>query len=127
MDETRLNYSIMLSFFPEDIPVFHFWGTDDPLGPPTNMRYSQTYPHQHKKVYRISSLKDVSKVEISTERSQLIDFVIEGANHIDLLYGETAEKMIQPLIIRCIRQAWAGWKYETKVEGKKGQNGQEAA
>ncbi len=126
MDETRLNYSSMLPFFPDDIPVFHFWGTDDPLSPPSNMRYSQSYPHRYKKVYRISSLKDVSKVEISRERSQLIDFVIEGTNHLDLLYGETAEKMIQPLIIRCIRQAWSGWNYESREEGK-GQDGKEAA
>jgi len=126
MDETRLNYSSMLPFFPEDIPVFHFWGTDDPLGPPANMRYSRSYPHRYKKVYRISSLKDVSKVEISQERSQLIDFVIEGVNHLDLLYGQTAEKMIQPLIIRCIRQAWSDWKYERRAEIK-GKDDQEAA
>lgn len=115
MDETRLNYSDLLSFFPADIPVFHFYGTDDPLAPPSNLRYSQHYPHKLKKVYRIQRVKDLSQVDISTERSQLIDFVIEGTNHLDLLYGATAEKFIQPLVIRAIRQAWAGWTYPGKV------------
>ena len=123
MDETRLNYTGMLPFFPDDIPVFHFWGSDDPLGSPANMRYSGSYPHRHKKVYRITGLKDVSKVEISRERSQLIDFLIEGVNHLDLLYGEAAEKVVQPLIIRCIRQAWSDWKYAKHAE-EEGQGGQ---
>lgn len=128
MDETRLNYSEMLSFFPEDIPVFHFWGTDDPLGPPTNLRYSRHYPQKLKKVHHIRNVKDLSRVEISTERSQLTDFVFDGVNHLDLLYGSTAEKIIQPLIIRAVRQAWAGWKYSKQENrSEKDKNGKEAA
>ena len=111
MDETRLNYSKLLSFFPDDIPLFHFWGTEDPLCPPANARFSQAYPHRIKEVYHIRDAEDLARVEISTERSQAVDFVVEGANHLDLLYGKTAEELIHPLLIRAIRQAWAGWRY----------------
>ena len=67
-------------------------------------------------------------MEISTERSQLTDFVFDGVNHLDLLYGSTAEKIIQPLIIRAVRQAWAGWKYSKQENrSEKDKNGKEAA
>jgi len=128
MDETRLNYANLLSFFPDDIPVFHFFGTDDPLSPPTNLRYSQQYPHKLKKVYRIRGVKDLNRVEITSDRSQLVDFVIEGVNHLDLLYGERAEKLIHPLIIRAVRQAWAGWTYPHQQGTKEGkESGDQAA
>jgi hypothetical protein len=82
-----------------------------------------------KKVYRIRNAKDLSRVEISTERSQLIDFVIEGSNHLDLLYGQGAEKLIQPLVIRAVRQAWAGWTYPEQQQEQQEKRGakQEAA
>ena len=53
----------------------------------------------------------MAQVEISSDRSQSVDFVVEGANHLDLLYGKTADELIHPLLIRAIRQAWAGWRY----------------
>ena len=116
MDETRLNYSKLLSFFPEDIPVFHFWGTEDPLCPPANLSFSQDYPHRIKQVHHIRDVKDLARVEVTTERSQSVDFVIEGANHLDLLYGKAAEELVYPLLVRAIRQAWAGWSYPKERE-----------
>lgn len=114
MDGTGLNYSDFLTFFPEEIPVVHFWGTEDPLAPPANLRYSRFYPHREKKVLRILGTQDLAKFEVSPERSQLVDFVVEGANHIDLLYGKSAEELIQPLLFRAVQQAWAGWTYPQK-------------
>jgi len=114
MDPSRLNYSSYLSYFPDQIPVFHFWGTEDALSPPANLRYSQYYPHKIKKVYRLEKVKDLTKVEIVPERSQLIDFVIEGANHVDLLYGKAAEEIIHPLLMKIIQQTWGGWSYPEK-------------
>jgi len=111
MDETRLNYSELVPFFPPKLPIFHFWGTEDPLSPPTNLRFSKSYPHRVKQVHHILDAKDLSQVAISTERSQSFDFVVEGANHLDLLYGKKAERVVLPLIIRAIRQVWAGWGY----------------
>ena len=60
---------------------------------------------------RFAAPEIVPRVEISPERSQSIDFVVEGANHLDLLYGKAAEELIHPLLIRAIRQAWSGWRY----------------
>jgi hypothetical protein len=116
MDDTRLNYSELLRFFPEDIPIFRFWGTEDPLSPPINMRFSESYPHQVKQVHRVRDVGDLARVELSTERSQSVDFVVEGANHLDLLYGKSAEELIHPLLVRAIRQAWAGWNYPEDQE-----------
>ncbi|MEW6443609.1 MAG: alpha/beta fold hydrolase [bacterium] len=114
MDATRLNYSELLSLFPENLPIFHFWGTEDPLAPLGNLSYSRNYPHQVKKVYRLARPQDLAGVEITTERSQLVDFVVEGANHLDLLYGKSAEQIIQPLLVRAVREVWAGWMYSGK-------------
>jgi hypothetical protein len=111
MDETRLNYSKLIPFFPPELPIFHFWGTEDPLSPPTNLRFSKSYPHGIKQVHHILGAEDLSQVAISTERSQSFDFVVEGANHLDLLYGKKAEEVVLPLIVRAIRQVWAGWGY----------------
>jgi pimeloyl-ACP methyl ester carboxylesterase len=111
MDDTRLNYSKLMPFFPPELPIFHFWGTEDPLSPPTNLRFSKSYPHRIQQVHHILGAEDLSQVAISTERSQSFDFVVEGANHLDLLYGKKAEEMVLPLIIRAIRQIWAGWGY----------------
>jgi len=111
MDETGLNYSEMLSLFPEEIPLFHFWGNNDPLAPPSNLQYSQSYPHQEKKFYHISCEEDLRYIEVSQKRSQMINFIIEGVNHIDLLYGERANKIIHPLLFHIIQQAWADWQY----------------
>ena len=111
MDETGLNYSEMLSFFPEDIPLFHFWGNNDPLAPPSNLQYSQSYQHQEKKLYHISSEKDLRYIEVSQQRNQMVNFVVDGVNHIDLLYGERAKKVIHPLLFYIIQQAWSDWRY----------------
>jgi pimeloyl-ACP methyl ester carboxylesterase len=116
MDETRLNYSKLLAFLPEDIPLFRFWGTEDPLAPPTNVRFSRSYPHRVKQVHHILDAEDLARIEISTERSQSVDFVIEGANHLDLLYGKAADELVHPLLVRAIRQAWAGWRYPKEQE-----------
>jgi pimeloyl-ACP methyl ester carboxylesterase len=88
MDGSGLNYSACLAWFPDNIPLFHFWGTRDNLVPMDNMRYSKYYPHKIKKIYHIQSPKDLRKIKITAECSQLVDFVIEGANHLDLLYGK---------------------------------------
>ena len=116
MDETRLNYSKLMPFFPPEVPIFHFWGTEDPLSPPTNLRFSKSYPHRIQQVHHILGAGDLSQVAISTERSQSFDFVVEGANHLDLLYGKKAEQVVLPLIIRAIRQVWAGWGYPKKQQ-----------
>ncbi|MFZ5573337.1 MAG: alpha/beta hydrolase [Thermodesulfobacteriota bacterium] len=112
MDESRLNYSESLGWFPEDIPVFHFWGTNDHLASTQNLRYSQYYPHRIKRRYHLSSPSDLKKVRISSEKSQLIDFVIEGANHLDLLYGKKADEIITPLLMKIIEKVWDDWSYE---------------
>ena len=119
MDESRLNYSTHLHCFPAEIPVFHFWGTKDPLAPPDNLRFSQFYPHRVKKTYRIESARDAERIEIPRERSLLIDFVIEGANHLDLLYGRLAEEIINPLIGRIISETWGDWTYESGADKEK--------
>jgi len=113
MDSTNLNYSNCFSFFPETIPLFHFWGANDYLAPVTNMKYSKFYPHKIKKVYRIDSAENLKNIEITTEPSQLIDFVIKGAGHIDLLYGTTAKEIVYPLIEQITETIWADWTYDT--------------
>ncbi len=112
MDDSRLNYSDSLPWFPDDIPIFHFWGSKDQLASVNNIRYSRLYPHQIKKVYHLSSAADLKKVRISSERSQLIDFVIEGANHLDLLYGKKADEIIMPLLMRIVEKTWGDWSYK---------------
>ncbi len=114
MDETKLNYSEYVRYFPADIPIFHFWGTKDPLAPPGNAKYSQYYPHARRKVYEIASPKDLKKVEITPEKSQAVDFIIEGANHLDLLYGRVAREIVQPLVRRIVHQVWGDWSYAKK-------------
>ncbi|MBW2220189.1 MAG: hypothetical protein JRF40_11960, partial [Deltaproteobacteria bacterium] len=113
MDDSLLNYSDCFSFFPEDIPIFHFWGSRDHLAPLDNMRYSEYYPHRIKKVYRLETVADLKKVKISDEKSQLIDFVIEGANHLDLLYGKTAVELVYPLLNKIVEKVWGSWSYDT--------------
>jgi len=113
MDNSSLNYSNHFSFFPETIPLFHFWGGNDWLAPPKNMRYSKFYPHKIKKTYRIETVHDLKKVEIFPEQSQIIDFVIEGANHLDLLYGKTARELVHPLVEKIIDTIWADWSYNS--------------
>jgi len=41
----------------------------------------------------------------------LIDFVIEGASHIDLLYGKAARELISPLYEQIIERVWENWSY----------------
>ena len=112
MDPSALNYAHHYSFFPKNIPVFHFWGAKDCLAPLANIRYSQFYPHKYKRVYRLERVEDLKKVEILPEQSQLIDFVIEGANHLDLLYGKKAQELIYPLFEQIIENVWSDWSYE---------------
>jgi pimeloyl-ACP methyl ester carboxylesterase len=112
MDPSALNYTNHYSFFPKNIPVFHFWGAKDCLAPLANIRYSQFYPHKYKKVYRLERVEDLKKVKILPEQSQVIDFIIEGANHLDLLYGKKAQELVYPLFEQIIENVWSDWSYE---------------
>ncbi len=116
MDLSALNYTHHYSFFPKDIPLFHFWGAKDCLAPLGNIRYSQFYPHKYKQVFRLESIEDLKKVNILPEQSQLIDFVIEGANHLDLLYGKKAKELVHPLFEQIIDTVWADWSYEDRIK-----------
>lgn len=115
MDPSALNYTHHYSFFPSDIPLFHFWGAKDCLAPLDNIRYSQYYPHKYKKVYRIDQVEDLKRVKILPEQSQLIDFIIEDANHLDLLYGKKAVELVYPLFEKIIENVWADWSYEAQT------------
>jgi hypothetical protein len=117
MDGSGLNYSDCLAWFPDDIPLFHFWGTRDKLVPLENMRYRKHYPHKIKKVYHLESARDLKKIKITAERSQLVDFVIEGANHLDLLYGQLADDIVTPLVMQIIENVWGDWTYASSSEG----------
>jgi pimeloyl-ACP methyl ester carboxylesterase len=112
MDGSRLNYSDWLHLFPATIPVFHFWGTQDNLVPLENLRYRNRYPHRVKKIYHINSARDLKRIAITSEKSQLIDFVVEGANHLDLLYGKVADDIVKPLLMRIIENVWGDWSYD---------------
>ena len=112
MDPSGLNYTHHYSFFSDDIPLFHFWGANDCLAPLDNLRYSKFYPHKYKRVYQIERIEDLKKVEILPEQSQVIDFVIGGANHLDLLYGKKAQELVYPLLEKIIENVWADWSYE---------------
>lgn len=114
MDDSRLNYPAWLHLFPEDIPVFHFWGTQDKLAPLENLRYRKYYPHRVKKIFHISSPRDLKHISITPEKSQLIDFVVEGANHLDLLYGKTADDIVKPLLMQIIENVWGDWSYNSE-------------
>ncbi|MDJ0783047.1 MAG: alpha/beta fold hydrolase [Desulfosarcinaceae bacterium] len=111
MDGSRLNYSDWLHMFPEEIPVFHFWGARDKLVPLDNLRYRTQYPHRVKKIFHISSPRDMKHISITSEKSQLIDFVVEGANHLDLLYGKAADDIVKPLLMQIIENVWGDWSY----------------
>jgi len=112
MDDSRLNYSDFLSFFPSDIPVFHFWGTKDQLASTDNLNYSEFYPHRYKQKYHLKSVKDLKKINLPEEKSLLVDFIIEGANHLDLLYGKAAGDYIYPILMQVIEKVWGNWSYD---------------
>jgi pimeloyl-ACP methyl ester carboxylesterase len=121
MDQSRFNYSSHLHLFPDNIPVFHFWGSKDPLAPPDNIQFSKLYPHRSKKIYYLEKREDIEKIDISSRKSQVVDFVVEGANHLDLLYGRLAEEIVKPLLMKIVEQSWGDWTYETNTaEGKSG-------
>jgi hypothetical protein len=89
--------------------------------PLDNLRYRKFYPHKIKKIYSLNAASDLSKIDITDERSQLIDFVIEGANHLDLLYGKLADDIATPLLMRIIDNVWGDWSYDhdcTKLDEK---------
>jgi pimeloyl-ACP methyl ester carboxylesterase len=123
MDQSKFNYSSHVHLMPKNIPVFHFWGTKDPLAPPDNLQFSKYYPHRSKKIYYIEKPEDAAKIEISSRKSQVIDFVIEGANHLDLLYGKLAEEIVNPLIMKIIESSWDNWSYEDIEEAEKSKTG----
>ncbi|MCK5685317.1 hypothetical protein KAJ27_14395, partial [bacterium] len=107
MDKTSLNYSNHFSFFPKNIPVFHFWGGKDNVASLKNIKYSKFYPHKIKKVYHLEKIEDLKKIEIVSDPGQIIDFVVEGANHLDLLYGKKAEEIVHPVIEKIIDAIWS--------------------
>lgn len=115
MDDSRLNYSELSFLFPDNIPVFHFWGTADHLASVDNLKYSELYPHRYKQTYHIKSVQDLKKIDIPQEESLLIDFVIDGANHIDLLYGKAAREYINPIIMQIVEKVWGDWTYNTEL------------
>jgi pimeloyl-ACP methyl ester carboxylesterase len=112
MDRSDLNYSSHLSFFPDSIPVVHFYGSRDCLAPVRNLRYSEFYPHRIKRVFRVETVRDLASVEILPEPGQVIDIVVEGANHLDLLYGKAARELVHPLIHTIVRTLWGDWSYQ---------------
>jgi len=116
MDGSGLNYSDCLALFPDTIPIFHFWGTRDDLVPLKNLRYSKYYPHKNKKIYHIKSPVDLRKINITEECNQLVDFVIEGANHLDLLYGKVADEIVTPLLMQIVETVWGNWTYDSSFE-----------
>lgn len=116
MDQSRFNYSANLNLFPDHIPVFHFYGSRDPLAPPDNLQFSKRYPHRSKKIYYLEKAEDIQKIQLSGRRSQVVDFVVEGANHLDLLYGKLAEEIVKPLLKKVIEHAWDNWTYENASE-----------
>ena len=118
MDQTSLNYSNHCSFFPESIPLFHFWGANDNLASLKNMRYSKFYPHKIKRVYHLETVQDLKKIEIVSEPGQVIDFVVEGANHLDLLYGDKARDIVHPVIEKIIDAVWSDWSYNRNSQRK---------
>jgi pimeloyl-ACP methyl ester carboxylesterase len=111
MDGSRLNYATAVRWFPDDIPVFHFWGTRDSLASPRVNHNHNLYPHRTKKTYYLGSHRDLANVQITSERSQYIDFIIEGANHLDLLYGKIADQIVTPLIMQIVENVWGDWSY----------------
>lgn len=119
MDMTRFNYSENLMHFPEHIPVFNFYGSVDPLAPPSNTRYSEYFPHRIKKTYYVASHRDVKKVEITPEPCQAVDIIVEGANHLDLLYGKVAREIVYPIVRKIVHQSWGGWSYAGLNAGAK--------
>ncbi|PIP38272.1 MAG: hypothetical protein COX19_13645 [Desulfobacterales bacterium CG23_combo_of_CG06-09_8_20_14_all_51_8] len=116
MDQSRFNYSTHVNLMPKDIPIFHFWGTKDPLASPDNLQFSKHYPHRSKKIYYIETPKDAANIEISPRKSQVVDFVIEGANHLDLLYGKLADEIVTPLLMRIVETVWDNWSYDAAEE-----------
>lgn len=111
MDGSRVNYSELLPWFPDDIPVFHFWGSRDQLAPLDNLKYSEQYPHKYKRVYHLKSYSDLKKVDLPQEKSLVADFIIEGANHLDLLYGKAADTYVYPILMQIIEKVWGDWSY----------------
>ncbi len=83
-----------------------------------NMRYSKFYPHKIKKVYHLETVQDLKKIEIVSEPGQVIDFVVEGANHLDLLYGDKARDIVQPVIEKIIDAVWSDWSYNRNSQIK---------
>ena len=119
MDGSQLNYTTSIKWFPDNIPVFHFWGTRDSLASPKIDHHCDLYPHRIKKTYYLASPKDLKKVKIIPEQSQHIDFIIEGANHLDMLYGKVADQIVTPLIMQIIEKVWGDWSYTRIGAGSK--------
>jgi Serine aminopeptidase, S33 len=118
MSQDKFNYSAHLDELPVDIPISHFYGTDDILAPPFNAafvdhshplkgsidlsRFPQ-YPHQGRVVHQLDLKTDPQLVDIT---SPVNAFVVDGVGHLDFLYGKRAQRVIVPLINRLVDQIW---------------------
>jgi hypothetical protein len=56
----------------------------------------------------------LKRITITPEKSQLVDFVVEGANHLDLLYGKVADEIVKPLLMKTIENIWGDWSYASQ-------------
>ncbi len=84
------------------------------MAPPDNLRYSNRYPHAKKSFFQVASSGELDQILFSPERSQLVDILIEGAGHVDLLLGQCAEYLVVPLVSKAVEAAWADWSYPGK-------------
>jgi hypothetical protein len=57
----------------------------------------------------VCRLEELKKVEFLPEQNQLINFIIDGANHLDLLYGKKTREPVCPLFEKIIEKVWSGW------------------
>lgn len=121
MDQDKFNYSAHLDLIPIDIPIFHLGGEGDPLDPPFNMAFIDRrfaagsaldfsvfplYSHPVRRVRRVPAEIDPRAIQLDPRGDQVQGFILEGVKHLDYLYGQTAEKMVRPLLNRIIDLVW---------------------
>ncbi|MEZ4565706.1 MAG: hypothetical protein R2860_01655 [Desulfobacterales bacterium] len=116
MDASKFNYSAHVNLMPKNPHVP--WARKIRWRRRGNLQFSKHYPHRSKKIYYIEKPEDAAKIDISPRRSQVVDFVIEGANHLDLLYGRLAEEIVKPLMMQIIEKTWNNWSYDEVREAE---------
>jgi|GEM_PF-4351631 pimeloyl-ACP methyl ester carboxylesterase len=107
-----------LDLIPLDIPVFMFCGRKDLIAPlfnlglidPAYARESsielsllKRFPHKEQVVHSIASEKDVAQIRLSSNRSSVTGFAIEGVNHLDLFFGRVGRTAVRPLLYQIIK------------------------